>query len=457
MWAQRRRVITILIIIGAFLLTVVLPYWLTHQVVPTCTDGEKNQDEIGIDCGGACQLVCPGGAKEITILWTKVFPVRQGVYNIAAYVENPNYDIAAPNLPYIAKLYDAKGTVIAEETGETYASPNERFAIFKGGMLTGENVAVKGSIEIPNTFRWLTMKKDPQTFTIENKVLVDSDRRPKLTALLKNESPEVRRNVEVTAIIYDSQRQPIGISSTYVEKIDKNATEKLFFTWNSAFNYVSETTQCELPVDVVLVGDRSGSMVDDNKLESAKNGATLFVSRLSLKDQASYVSFATLASSPIDQPLTSDFERVKRAIGKTAIKQNDGLQYTNIGGGIQAAINELASNRHDEESRPVIVLLTDGLPTRPLDPLDNKNKGYAGEYARKIAADARSQKISLYAIGLGGDVDSAFLSTLTESPDFYYKAATGAELNDVYNQIARAICKKGPSIIEIIPRINNAR
>lgn len=456
MWATRRRTITVFVVIMLFGLFFGLPYWLTHRVAPTCYDGKQNQNEQGIDCGGACAFVCQGGAKELKIVWTKVFPVRAGVYDVVAYVENTNFDIGTPKLPYVAKLYDASGAVIAEKAGETYTEPNERFAIFVGNIRTGDKVAVKGGIEIPNTFRWETASKPTHIFSIEDKVLTGSDRKPKLTALLRNDTPEVFHNIDVTAVIYDAKGEPIGVSSTVVEKIEKSSAEKLFFTWPAPFNYVSEVAQCELPVDVILVLDRSGSMVDVGKLDAAKLSAAQFVDRLSAKDQVGYVTFATSASEPIDQPLTNEIERVKRAIGRTEIIKNQGLQFTNIANGLERAVDELASYRHEEESRPVIVLLTDGIPTRPEDPNNKENKEYASQYALEVANRAKEQGIGIYAIGLGDDVKGSFLESIATSPEYYYKAASGAELGDVYQQIATAICKKGPSVIEIIPRLNNA-
>lgn len=454
MWATRRRTIILLIILGAIAVLFVLPYWLSHRVPPSCSDGKMNQNETGVDCGGACALVCKGGAKDITILWTSIFPVRTGMYDVVAYVENANFGIGAPSLPYVVKLYDGSGAIIAEEAGETYAQPNERFVIFRGSMLTGNRVAAKGGIEIPNTFHWYTETKIEQQLSVEDKVLVGADRSPKLTAVLKNKSPTVYRDIDVAAIIYDSKGVPIGVSSTHVDKINENGTENLFFTWPAPFNYVSEVAKCDVPVDIVLAVDRSGSMVEVGKLGAAKEAAAQFVDRLASKDQVAYVSFATEASLPIDQTLTGDFDRVKKAIDKTIIKQDGTLQFTNIGGGLQSSINELATLRHYPDSRPVIIMLTDGIPTRPEDPANKTNKKYPTEYAKKVADDAKSQGITLYTIGLGADVDSVFLESIATGPEYYYKSASGAELGDVYSRIATSICKKGPSVIDIIPRVN---
>ena len=455
MWAIRRRLRIIGIIVASILLFVIVPYWLSHREIPSCFDGKQNQKETGIDCGGSCTLLCKGAAKDLSIIWTKVFPIRPGEYDVVAYVENPNFNISAPAYTYTATLYDANGNEIAKKDSDGFALPSERFVLFAGRMLTGDIQAVKGSIEIHPDFSWITSEKSPVLFSVTDKVLTGADQKPKLTAIIRNLTSDTYRNIDISAIIYDSKSNPIGVSSTRVEKLDPNGSENLIFTWPAPFDYVAEAEACEAPVDVILALDRSGSMRDEDKIGQAKAAAMEFVGRLSNKDQAGYVSFANTASNPIDQSLISDTERLKRVIAKTDI-HTDGLQFTNIGDALRRAIDEFATLRHDKDSRPIIVLLTDGIPNRPADPLGKKNDEYASQYALQVANEVKNDEISLYTIGLGSDVNSTLLQSVATKPEQYYQAASGAELTKVYQQIATSICKKNPSIIEIIPRINNA-
>lgn len=402
--------------------------------------------------------MCRGTAKELRIVWAKVFPIRSGAYDVVAYVENPNFAAGAPKLPYTARLFDANGSVIAEKKGETFASPGERFVIFAGNMLTGEKTPARGEIEIGKDFLWAKMGDQKQDIIVEDKVLVGSDKAPKLSALLLSNELDVLRNIEVTVVVYDVTGAPVAVSATKVAKLDRKGSEKLFFTWPKPLSYVAETEKCETPVDIVLALDRSGSMASDGAnppqpLTAAKNAASAFVLRLTTADQAAYVSFATEATNPIDQPLTHDITRLKKAIASTAIGKN-GLQYTNIGDAIRRAVNELATYRASDIARPIIVLLTDGIPTKPDDPQDPSNEEYPAVYARQMAAEAKAQDIGIYTIGLGDEVKSDFLAGISTSPEYYYKAASGAELGAIYQEIATAICRKGPSVIEIIPRVN---
>ena len=186
MWRIRRQSIIVTIIIAFISLFIVLPYWYTHREIPTCFDGKQNQEEKGVDCGGSCSLQCKGGAKDISVIWAKVFPVRPGTYDLVAYVENPNIDIGAPRLPYTGKLYDADGNLIAEKRGETYANPSESFVIFDGGILTGEKIPIRGSIEVGTNFPWVSTKTAKKALTASDKVLTGTDKIPKLSAVLSS-------------------------------------------------------------------------------------------------------------------------------------------------------------------------------------------------------------------------------------------------------------------------------
>lgn len=454
MWAIRRRISIVGIIIAFLMITVVLPYAYTHREIPSCTDGKLNQGEHGVDCGGPCAIFCKAEAKELNVLWTKVFPIRTGDYDVVAYVENPNFEIGIQKFTYTTKLYDNKGDIIASRESEGFARPSERFTLFTGGLLTGDKIPANASIEINPDFDWVSTIKSPTLFSVTDKELSSPDQKPKLTALIHNLTPDIYRNVDVSSIIYDSKNNPIGVSNTSVEKLSGGGVENLIFTWPSAFDYIAETQSCDTPIDVVLVIDRSGSMREEDKIGQAKSAAGEFIDRLSSQDQAAIVTFATEASNPPDQSLTDNKSRLKQAIDASGIHTN-GLQFTNITDGLYRAVDELATQRHRAESRPIIVMLTDGIPTRPTDPDKKNDELYASNSALNVAQSAKAQNISIYTIGLGSDLNTKLLESMATKPEQFYQAASGAELSTVYKKISTAICKKNPSVIEIIPRINN--
>jgi hypothetical protein len=69
------------------------------------------------------------------------------------------------------------------------------------------------------------------------------------------------------------------------------------------------------------------------------------------------------------------------------------------------------------------------------------------------ATIAKKNNIELYIIGLGDEVNKEFLQTLSTTPDHYFSAASAAEVSEIYKKIAVKICKVGPSVIEVIPRV----
>ncbi len=459
---MRRRMGIVGVIVAFFTVVVVLPYWYTHREIPTCFDGKQNQGELSIDCGSPCAVLCKGQAKDLNILWTKVFPVRTGAYDVVAYVENPNFDIGSNHFTYTAILYDADGQVIASRVSDDFVLPSERFVLFAGGMLTGDKVASKGSIEVNPDFTWVTTQKSGVSFSVTDKLLIGADQKPILTAVLHNDTPRLYRNVNVNAVIYDSKHNPIGVSSTRVEKIEPNGAEKLSFTWPDAFNYVAETEECEQPVDVMLLLDRSGSMASESKdppqpFTRVRDAAASFTTFLTQNDQVGMVSFSTAGSNPVDLTLTANFDRAQKRIEGTNMG-TDGIQFTNTGDAIFRAVGEFATQRANDAARKIIILLTDGEalePNRPLNPQDPKDRNFASLYAIEQANNAKKYGILLYTIGLGINVNDEFLKTISTGPNYYYPAPSAADLRGVYKQIANAICKKNPSVIEIIPRVND--
>ena len=163
-----------------------------------------------------------------------------------------------------------------------------------------------------------------------------------------------------------------------------------------------EPTEERLPVDVMLIIDRSSSMSGD-KLTATKAAAAAFVNLLDdSKDRVGLVSYGTSATLNIG--LTSDFDAVKAAINALST----GIDYTNIGAAINVANNEFLPP--GAVGRPGVVwveiLLTDGLPNRPYGSGVPFNELDA-EYARGFAEDAHDAGITLYTIGLGSSTDSS--------------------------------------------------
>jgi hypothetical protein len=162
-----------------------------------------------------------------------------------------------------------------------------------------------------------------------------------------------------------------------------------------------EPAEERLPVDVMLIIDRSESMSTDGKLTAAKQAAKDFVDLLdSSKDRVGLVSYSDSAN--LNQGLTSNFAAVKSAID--GVVSTSG--YTNIGAAINTANQELTTNGRSQVVL-VEILLTDGLPNRPYGGTSANFNEASAEYARGFAQAAHDAGITLYTIGLGSSNDPA--------------------------------------------------
>ncbi len=173
----------------------------------------------------------------------------------------------------------------------------------------------------------------------------------------------------------------------------------------------------QVHVDAVLLIDSSTSMAGA-KIEAAKAAARSFIGLLRLgDDQVGIVAFnqaATLLS-----PLVTDAAQAGAALDALTLAPG-----TRIDLGLDAAQAELQSARHRAGSVPLVIVVTDG---RQEDEPDR---------ALAVAAAARAAGTTIYAIGLGGDVDRDFLARLAGDPTRTLDAPTPADLAALYAQVA---------------------
>ena len=177
------------------------------------------------------------------------------------------------------------------------------------------------------------------------------------------------------------------------------------------------------PVDIVLAMDTSSSMAGE-KLAAARHAANVFLDYLDLRlgqDRAAVVGFD--GSARLVVALTADRGALSAGLGSLAIAPG-----TRIDLGLEAAIGELFGARARPDVDRAIVLLTDGLPM-----------GGTEAAAEAQGTRARDAGVSTWAIGLGSDVDPAFLARLTAAAERVLIAPGPEDLEAVYRRVASGI------------------
>jgi VCBS repeat-containing protein len=196
---------------------------------------------------------------------------------------------------------------------------------------------------------------------------------------------------------------------------------------SSATNSATLTVDtCFASVDVMLVLDRSGSMTG-KPYDDARKAGTNFVRNLHMlpsADQAGLASYNSTAT--LDQKLTNKLSVLEQAIN--SIPGPSGQ--TSITLGLQTGQAELASIRHNSLALPVIVLLSDGLPTGS----DTKSN------ALYAATQAKNAGTRIFTVGLG-EVDHALMAGIASSPGDYFYTTNSAQLTELFDAISTIICR----------------
>lgn len=446
LWALWRRSLYL----GALFLVLaffgVTFYFSQIYKAPTCFDNKRNGNESGIDCGGGCVRICAAEVEPPAIIWANSFRITDGQYNAVAYIQNPNQVAGTEELKYRFELFNGDQR-IAERTGVTVLPPNSVYPLFEGRIRTEASLPVTNTritLEPVDIWQPATIGRDQ--FKARDIDLKSADERPRLDVEIENTELTDASDIEVVATIFNSKGEPVTASQTFIEDIGGRSFADIVFTWPESI--ARTVTSCVVPTDVALAIDLSGSMNNDGgdppqPVTAALEAASSFVSELDTDDQAAVITFASNAS--VRSQLSNTLFGSANTITSLRIDPGEEAGFTNTLQALILAQGELNSNRHNQDARRVLVVLTDGLPTAP-DDVDII--GPTIEQARVINQDG----IEVYAIGLGANVDSNFIRQIATDESNAYFAPTGNDLQAIYSEITSALCESGPTKIDVIAK-----
>ena len=234
-WAQRRKLIYSSGVIIFSLLVIGLPLFFYLYKAPTCSDGIKNGYEKGVDCGGSCQKLCLDSFLAPQVAWTRLQNVAPGLYNIAAYIVNPNAKAVALSVPYHVIVYDAQGVEITEYTGTVTLPPQRNTLAFRGAVSMGKRIPTKALFEFTGVPQWQTVTDPLSALSLSDKKYSDDDSGASLSVTLNNAGINDLKNLDVYAVLYDKDDNAIGFSKTNIDVIPSYGSEVAPFTWPTTF------------------------------------------------------------------------------------------------------------------------------------------------------------------------------------------------------------------------------
>lgn len=176
--------------------------------------------------------------------------------------------------------------------------------------------------------------------------------------------------------------------------------------------------------EIMLIVDRSNSMAGV-KLAAAKAAADSFAASPSL-DLATHrlglISFSDIIS--LDQRLTHDRAAVRAAVADIQHTGNTDLA-TALRRGTE---HVLAAGRPD--ARPVLLLMTDGKPSRLGQP-------YVDTVVEAARAKARGALV--FTIGLGDTIETDLLVAVAGSSSRYFAAPRPDQLGSIYTELSQTV------------------
>ena len=226
-WRVKKQLLYLGVLV---VIPVALVIYFAFQVGPeaTCLDNKQNQGEESVDCGGPCQP-CLANLSEPVVLWTRLFKLADGLYEVAALIENTHNFAASDRFFYRMKVYNEENIVMGIKEGETFVNPNERFLILDPTFFAGQQIPVRALVEL-DPIKWRYAEYSPP-----NVVVVSRDfsllPQPNLRALLRNNDLFAAENIQVAAILSDETGKVSGASVTNIEKLEGQSEKTAFFSW----------------------------------------------------------------------------------------------------------------------------------------------------------------------------------------------------------------------------------
>ncbi|MEX2159362.1 MAG: VWA domain-containing protein [Dehalococcoidia bacterium] len=189
---------------------------------------------------------------------------------------------------------------------------------------------------------------------------------------------------------------------------------------------VSQSVNSGAPIDVVLALDVSGSMNEGGAIDQAKAAAHTFIDQLAPQDRIAIVAFGTTVENAL--PFTQD-----RAAANAAI---DGLVADGSTALFQGTVDSIRLAASGENGRRAVVLLSDGLD-------------FGSSISLEAAiATGQAGGVPVFAIGLGEELDRAYLGQLAEATGGQFAETPSPEgLAALYQQVGELL--RGQYIITL--------
>lgn len=246
--------LVIAVIYGILSIILIWGGYFLFRTEPTCTDGMRNQNEQGIDCGGVCSPQCvrsvrtdPLEIKESALIYS-----AQDRFDVLVSVHNQNDEAGASAFHYRMELKDEAGAIVAVREGNNFILPQET------KYLPEINVSAPQAKTVAVTFSNYEWKRfsgyqERPAITVSNKSyepISSGIGFGKAFGIVRNESPFDFRSIRVKVVLRDVSGKPIGVNMTEMRTITAGDVRDFTLLWPTAFPGAVDRIETEVEADV---------------------------------------------------------------------------------------------------------------------------------------------------------------------------------------------------------------
>jgi len=149
------------------LLAIVLGvYLLFFQKTPSCFDNIKNQDEVGIDCGGSCIKCDLKNVKDLVIQPANIFDNGNRTTTILTTISNSNKTLGIELLPYKIRLLNFENQEIYSINRIAFIYPGQNKLVIEAGIDVEANNIKEVILTLDyNRSSWTRLSSPPARLT----------------------------------------------------------------------------------------------------------------------------------------------------------------------------------------------------------------------------------------------------------------------------------------------------
>ncbi len=223
------------IIYGFFYLTVLIAaasivYIYLIKPEPSCFDGIKNQDEVGIDCGGVCVKAClPAGLKPIELA-EPILILRPDESHISLLIKvsNPNSINAARSFSYKVSLNDETGKSFWNFDGSSFVYAGEvKYVLIPNSPVEKNKSAKSVDFKIDKA-NWVNSSEftGPPQISVQGVHTTDQAKSLLVDGVVVNEDTSIFSSVTIIALFKGGFGQIGGASQTEINNLTLNEARK---------------------------------------------------------------------------------------------------------------------------------------------------------------------------------------------------------------------------------------